>query len=132
MADAQTILLDTDFAIDFLRGKAQMIQIIKPLWEKNIAYLSLLSVYELYAGMRPEEKESTDHFIAACRIEPLTLVIAQKAGEYRSMYRTKGQTLSIVDCLIAMTAKVNNHLIATKNLAHFPEKEYLFSWQNES
>ncbi len=128
MINAQTILLDTDFAIDFLRGEKKMIDIIRPLWEKNIAFLSLLSVYELYAGMRPNEKEATDHFIDACRLEPLTLEITKKAGEYRSEYRTKGETLSIVDCLIAATAKVNNHLIATKNVKHFPEKKYLFSY----
>jgi|SRR5579872_3700197 len=129
MTSTQTILLDTDFAIDFLRGNLEMIEIIKPFWEKKIAFLSLLSVYELYAGMRPDEKEVTDNFINACQLEPLTLEITKKAGEYRSRYRAMGLTLSIVDCLVAETAKTNNHLIATKNVKHFPEKEYLFSYQ---
>lgn len=128
MTGTQTILLDTDFAIDFLRGEESMIEIITPLWEKNIVFLSLLSVYELYAGMRPNEKEVTDNFIGACRLEPLTLEIAKKAGDYRSEYRTRGLTLSIVDCLIATTAKINKHLIATKNVRHFPDKKYLFTY----
>jgi predicted nucleic acid-binding protein len=78
--------------------------------------------------MRPREKEATDQFIAACRIESLTLSIAQKAGEYRASYKAKGKILSIVDCLIATTAKMNNHLVATKNIKDFPEKEYLLAW----
>lgn len=128
MKSTQTILLDTDFVIDFLRGETRMIDIIIPLWEKNIAFLSVLSVYELYAGMRPNEKEATDNFINACQLEPLTIEISKEAGNYRSDYRAKGQTLSIVDCIIATTAKINNHLVATKKLRHFPEKKYLFSY----
>lgn len=124
----QTILLDTDFVIDFLRGDARMMNIIIPLWEKNIVFLSILSVYELYAGMRPNEKEATDNFINACQIEPLTVEISKEAGKYRSQYRAKGETLSIVDCIIATTAKMNRHLIATRNIKHFPEKKYLFSY----
>ncbi len=124
----QGVLLDTDFVIDFLRGDASAVDIIVPLWEKNHAYLSILSVYELYAGMFPAEKEATDHFIAACRLELLTMEIAKNAGIYRSYYRAKGLTLSIVDCLIAETAKAGGYLIATKNLRHFPEKQYLLNY----
>ena len=43
----QTVLLDTDYVIDFLRGKSA---VIVPLLQENAAYLSILSVYELYAG----------------------------------------------------------------------------------
>lgn len=120
----QTVLLDTDYAIDFLRGLPETKNIIGFLWEKNIAFLSLLSVYELYAGMRPKEKQATDYFIDACRIEPVTMELAKKAGEYRYKYQQKGITLSIVDCLIAETARINTHMIATNNKKHYPESSF--------
>jgi predicted nucleic acid-binding protein len=117
----KTVLLDSDVVIDFLQGKSRMKEVIISLWENNIAYLSILSVYELYSGMRPKEKEVTDNFINACRIEPVTLEIAKRAGEYRLKYQTKGITLSLVDCIIAETAKTNKHAIATLNVKHYPE-----------
>ena len=47
----QTVLIDTDIAIDYLRGNESVIALIEQLWKSDIAYLSILSVYELYAGM---------------------------------------------------------------------------------
>jgi predicted nucleic acid-binding protein len=117
----QTVLLDTDYVIDFLRGKSS---VIIPLLEKNIAFLSILSVYELYAGMRPHEEEATTNFIQACRLESVTIEIAKNAGAYRFKQRQKGITLSIVDCIIAETANMNNHLVATNNKKHYPGNSF--------
>lgn len=119
----QTVLIDTDYAIDFLRGKSAVKQIIIPLWEHNIAFLSLLSVYELYAGMRACEQEETDNFIQACRIEPLTIEIAKKAGEDYRHWRARGITLTAIDCIIAATAKTKKHKVATHNERHYPDPD---------
>ena len=123
----QTVLLDTDYAIDFLRGKTTARQFIIPLWEQHIAFLSLLSVYELYAGMRHSEQRQTDYFIQACRIEPLTLEVAKKAGEDYRNWCSRGVTLTSIDCIIAATARINKHKIATHNERHYPDKEVLYS-----
>ena len=56
----QTVLIDTDIAIDFLRGIAKARDIILPLWERDIAFISFLTAYELYAGMQAKEKEATE------------------------------------------------------------------------
>ena len=47
----QTILVDTDIAIDYLRGIHYAKELMHSLWDKNMAYLGILSVYELYADM---------------------------------------------------------------------------------
>lgn len=120
-----TILIDTDIAIDFLRGLPEAKELIIPLWEQDFAFLSILSTYELYAGMQTKEKEVTDNFIQACKIEALTLSITQKASEYYQHYRKQGITLTTVDCLIFATAKINDHKIATRNLRHYPDKNIL-------
>lgn len=121
----QTVMIDTDIAIDFLRGSTKARELIVPLWQSDTAYLSLLSVYELYAGMQPKEKEITENFIRACRIEPLTLNITQQASECYQSYRKQGITLTAIDCLIWATAKTNHHKLATRNIKHYPDKNIL-------
>ncbi len=118
----QTVLVDTDVAIDFLRGVPYANDLVLQLWEENAAYLSVLSIYELYAGMRGNEKKSTEAFIDACNIVPLTLDIAKKGGEMYSHYRKTGITITSIDCLIAATALMSSLKIATRNLKHYPEK----------
>lgn len=113
----QTVLLDTDYVIDFLRGKSS---VIIPLLKNNVAFLSILSVYELYAGMLQNEDQATHDFIQACRIEHVTMEVAKKAGIFRFQNRQKGITLSIVDCIIAETARLNHHVVATNNKKHYP------------
>lgn len=114
-----TILFDTDYLIDFLRGKSSSRDLIVNTISQNQAYISMLSVYELYAGMRPKEKEATEDCIGAFHIEPVTLDISKKAGIRRYNYMRQGITLSIVDCIIAETALTNNHVIATMNKKHY-------------
>lgn len=123
----QTVLIDTDVAIDFLRGEPYAQDLLLPLWEMSRAYLSVLTIYELYAGMKEKEREPTDDFIGACLIEPVSQQIAAKGGEWRALYREKGITLTAIDCLIASTALLQGHKIATRNVRHYPDKKLLLS-----
>ena len=123
----QTVLIDTDVAIDFLRGEPYARDLLLPLWNLSRAYMSVLTIYELYAGMKEKERESTNDFIGACLIEPVTQEIAAKGGEWRASYREKGITLTAVDCLIASTALLQGHKIATRNVRHYPDKKLLFT-----
>lgn len=120
-----TILIDSDIAIDFLRGYEYAKRLIMPLWESNSAFFSILSVYELYAGLKEEEIETTENFINACNIEILTLEITKKAGEIYRKHRKKGITFTSIDCMILASAIVNGHKIATHNDKHYPLKSYL-------
>ena len=123
----QTVLIDTDVAIDFLRGEPYARDLLLPLWDLSRAYLSVLTIYELYAGMKEKERESTDHFIGACLVEPVSQEIAARGGEWRAFYREKGITLTAVDCLIASTALLQGHKIATRNVRHYPDKKLLLT-----
>jgi len=123
----QTVLIDTDVAIDFLRGEPYARDLLLPLWNLSRAYMSVLTIYELYAGMKEKERKSTNDFIGACLIEPVTQEIAAKGGEWRGSYREKGITLTAVDCLIASTALLQGHKIATRNVRHYPDKKLLLT-----
>jgi predicted nucleic acid-binding protein len=121
----QTVLVDTDVAIDFLRGALYSRQLLKGLWEKNLAYLSMLSVYELVSGMREKERADTEIFIQAFNLELVDYGTATKGGALFRTYRKKGITLTSVDCLIMATALDKKHKIASRNISHYPEKELL-------
>jgi hypothetical protein len=121
------VLIDTDIAIDYLRGDKAVLPLMQQLWQADSAALSVLSIYELTAGMRDKEKNATLHFIEACTIIDLTYSISIKAGELYRKFRTKGITLAPVDCLIAATALVNGYKVATRNIRHYPEKGILYS-----
>ncbi len=121
----QSVLIDTDIAIDYLRGSREAARLIEQLWNDNMANLSILSAYELYAGMRSTENDDTENFINACNLEQVTIQIAKKAGDIYRLWRGKGVTISSIDCLIAATAVLKKHKIATKNKDHYPEKGLL-------
>ncbi len=84
------VLIDTDVAIDFLRGEAYAQPLISGLWREGRAVLSVLTVYELIAGMREKERGPTLDFIGACNIEEVSTNIAIKAGDLYREYRSKG------------------------------------------
>lgn len=121
------VLIDTDIAIDFLRGVAYTQPLMGGLWNDDQAMISVLTVYELTAGMRDAEKVVTHDFIDACTVEAITPEIAFKGGELYRKYRAKGVTLTSLDCLIAATALVKGYKVATRNVKHYPEKGLLFS-----
>lgn len=118
----QNVIIDTDVAIDYLRGIQYAQELILPLWERNTAYLSVLSLYELQAGMRENEKEDTANFINACNIEMVTQDIAVKAGEFYRHYRKNGTTLDSIDCLISATAMIKKYKVATRSVKHYPDE----------
>jgi hypothetical protein len=124
----QTVIIDTDVAIDYLRGSEEAGDLLLSLWARNRAYLSILSVYELYAGMKENEENDTESFIDACTIEAITIETAGKAGDLYRKYRKQGITLTAIDCLINATAIIKGHKIATGNKGHYPNKEILYRY----
>lgn len=121
------VLIDTDVTIDFLRGETYAQPLLAGLWRDGRAVLSVLTVYELIAGIKDNEKVQTHNFIDACTVERVSQDIALKAGELYRKYRGKGITLTSLDCLIAATALVKGYKVATRNVRHYPEKGILFS-----
>ena len=119
------VLIDTDVAIDYLRGDAAIQLLLNRLWHEGTAALSVLSVYELTSGMRDREQTATMNFIAACTVCDVSPEIAVRGGDLYRKYRARGLTLAPLDCLIAATALVNGYKVATRNLKHYPEKGIL-------
>ncbi|MEQ1844780.1 MAG: type II toxin-antitoxin system VapC family toxin [Nitrospira sp.] len=115
------VLLDTDILIDILRGRAAVRTFLFDLTDHAVPCCSVMSVAELYAGMRPEEKRVTDILLDALVVIPVGQEIAEVAGRFKQ--RERSRRLELVDCVIAATAFVEGATLATGNTKDYPMPE---------
>lgn len=109
----QKILVDTDVLIDFLRHKSGAKEILEEASASHDLYLSVMTVAELMAGMRPAETEATEALISGFTLLPVTETIARQGGTLRRKIGSKKALLA--DCLIAATAIGEDCLLLTHN-----------------
>src|SRR5579863_4007049 len=99
------LLLDTSVLIDTLRlrqGRRELLaQLVR---DGHTLATTALNVAELYAGMRPEEKEQTEAFLGALDCYELTADAGRTAGSLKSKWARKGRTITIADAIIAAIA----------------------------
>ncbi len=114
----RNIIVDTDILIDFLRGRKKSQEYLLSNFEDSIIYCSVITVAEIYAGMKHHEKERTSELIDSLHIIPINREIAEKAGEYKRS--EKSQYLELDDCFIAASAFVKKAILATGNGKHYP------------
>ena len=79
-----------------------------------------INVIEVYAGMRPKEREATESFLHNLEYYDVTRRIASRAGALRYSWARKGQTLSLTDVTIAAVAIEHGLILLTDNRRHFP------------
>lgn len=114
------ILVDTDVLVWSLRGSQEARTWLREAREQEPLAISVVSVAELTGGMRSAERERVWSLLAALRAEPVSEVIARRAGEFRREYRASHASISTPDYLIAATADVLGAPLATLNVKHFP------------
>ena len=115
---AERLLLDTDVLIEYLRGRGEAVEYLESL--SSDLYLSVISVAELFAGVKGEEEErSLKQFLLAFVILPVTEKVARLGGLYRRDFRPSHGT-GLADALIAATAEENGANLVTFDRRHFP------------
>jgi predicted nucleic acid-binding protein len=113
-----SFLLDTDIAIDYLRGVRAAIGFVQT-HEHEIA-LSAVTVAELYAGVREgEERAKLMQFVHLFPVIPVDQVIAEAAGLHRRDFGSSHNT-GLADGMIAATAETHGHELKTLNIRHYP------------
>jgi predicted nucleic acid-binding protein len=115
------IVLDTDVLIDVLRGREAARSFLQDMADRFVPCCSVISVAELYVGMRPEEESATRSFLDGLVIIPVTQEIAEVAGRFKK--RSVSHRLELADCLIAATAFVEGATLATGNVKDYPMRE---------
>lgn len=116
-------VFDTDVLIDILRGNEKIIREVKNISQNPNAYFycSCITIGEVFAGMKPKEEKATRTLLQSLLTIPVDYEIAEIAGKLK--YRTKSHALHLDDCLIAATAILNQGILCTKNIKHYPFKK---------
>lgn len=115
---AESLLLDTDVLIDFLRGYDKAVDFVTANSHRII--LSSIVVAELYAGVKGSaELSALDNFISLFTVVPVTVEIARAGGLYKRDY-AKSHGVGLADAIIAATCESENAGLKTLNVKHYP------------
>ena len=88
------------------------------LIDDSVLLCSAITVAEIYAGMKEQERGRTEDLIESLTVINVDREIAEKAGTYKM--NIKSQSLELDDCIIAATAAVRKAALATGNEKHYP------------
>lgn len=112
------VLFDSCILIDLLRQRPAAVDFIRALREQP--HISVVTITELRAGQRSvAEARQIDNVINGCVVHPVSVEIAELAGEFLQSYR-RSHAVDIADAMIAATARHHGLELATLNLKHFP------------
>lgn len=114
-------LLDTNVLVDAIRRKKDRWKLLEQLVISggNLG-CSVITIGEMYAGMRPHEKERTEELLAQFQQYDVTAGIARFAGALKNEWASRGFTFSLPDMLIAATALSHELVLVTENRRDFP------------
>lgn len=120
---AAGLLLDTDVLIDFLRANPKAMKFLDEI--SGPAFISVISVGELFAGVREgQERDTLEAFVQTFDVLPVDQAIARRGGLLRRDFgRSHG--VELPDALLAATALVHDLQFVTLNRKHFPMFENL-------
>lgn len=100
------MLIDTDIAIDHFHGNRSARDFFEQaLTSGEPLFISVVTLTELLAGMRPNEEEFTEKLLSLFTIIEVDTAIGRQAGAYLRKY-SRSHKLDFGDALIAATASV--------------------------
>lgn len=114
--ESQKVLVDTDVLIDFLRKNQEAKSLLEKASSSGDLFISVVTLAELLAGMRPSEERETEALIAGFTLVAVTEPIARRAGGLRRGHKR----ILLPDCLIAATAFAEECLLLTGNRRDYP------------
>jgi len=114
------ILVDSDILIAHLRGVPDARSWLREARLRSPLGISVATVAELTGGMRSAERREVWALLNVMRPEPVTELVARRAGELRRRFRRSHTGIGIADYLVAATALELGAELATLNVKHFP------------
>ena len=117
------LLLDSTVLIDALRGRPAAGRLASLRRTGTEAWTCVISVEEIWRGLRPGEEAFARRLFNGLRLAPLGAPEGMRAGTWRQTFARRGVTLHQADCLIAAAAVAVNAALATANVDDFPMTE---------
>ena len=124
-----TYLVETDWAVHWLRGREDIIHKLRQFQERGIG-LSVISLAELYTGIYYSTDvikagEKLDGFLSFVSILGMNQEICRIFGKENSRLRKDGRIIGDFDLLIAATCIHHGLKLLTNNRRHFQRIEDL-------
>jgi len=124
-----TYLVETDWAVHWLRGNEDVIHKLRQFQEQGIG-LSVISLAELYTGIYYSTDvikagEKLDGFLSFVSILGMNQEICRIFGKENSRLRKDGRIIGDFDLLIAATCIHHGLKLLTNNRRHFQRVEGL-------
>jgi tRNA(fMet)-specific endonuclease VapC len=119
-----TSLLDTDIAIELLRGRNLYAAEQLASRSRESIFLSTVTVAELMFGAlrsrkSPENVLICRRFCSAFHLAELDQDAAERSGFIRAELEERGERIGAYDLLIAGIAITRGYVLATHNVRHF-------------
>ncbi len=116
-------LLDTDILIDHFHGHQAATNLVRDLLlQGETVCLSVVTVSEILAGLRPGEEDATESLLSLFTLAPVDEHLARIAGAYLNRFGREFR-LDLGDALVAATAKVTGAELLTRNVRHYPMRD---------
>jgi tRNA(fMet)-specific endonuclease VapC len=120
MSQEHTILLDSTVLIDVLRNRKQMrAWLLQQANTGRVLATSTICTAEVFGGLRPGEERATRALLTSIDSIDVSPSIAELAGTLKAALRSRGQTRSIMDMIVAATALERDLPLATDNRKDF-------------
>jgi len=111
-------VVDTTVLVDHLRGVTGAVDYLSGLTSRPAA--SEISRVEVIRGLRTKERAAARQLFLLFNWIPLTVQVAEAAGELGRRWRRSHTAIDTPDLVVAATARAVNLPVATKNVKHFP------------
>jgi predicted nucleic acid-binding protein len=118
-----TYLVDTDYVVDWLKGRPDAVQLLTTLRRDGLA-ISHNTYGEVYEGIeygqnRTDIERGFRQFLRGVTLLPTTQPIMRRFAQVRGRLRAQGLLIGDMDLLIAATALATNRTLVTRNRRHF-------------
>lgn len=118
------VCLDTTFLIDLLRGREEAIALVRHWSEANVRVtVPAPALAEATSGAAFDssgrEQERLDRLSFQLMVLPLTRESARRAGRIDGELSLAGETIGLIDAMIAAVALEHEEVLVTRNLKHF-------------
>lgn len=114
-------VVDGSVLIDHLRGRQAAVTALEQAMADGDELWSVTVVRtEILAGMRPAEETMTVRLLEAIEWQPVTIELADRAGELARRFLRSHPGVDTIDYLVAAATLHLNASLWTVNVKHFP------------